>query len=298
MDTSLITTAIEQWIANNAYSVLIGVFAMLFGWWLSKVLPSRLRKMLSNSSAVDDTIGPVLCQLVRYAILIVTLIIVLSQFGVATTSMLAVLGAAGLAIALALQGTLSNIAAGVMLIWLRPFSTGEYIEGNSIEGTVDEIGLFATKLHKADGLFLFVPNSELWNTSIINYSRRSERRIELKIGIGYDADLAKARSILLALAARDARVLASPAPSVHVDQLGDSAVTLSFRCWTPTKVNWDTKVEMLEMIKVVFDQADIEIPYNKLDVNLSGAMPQIQPTQKIPAQPTPPSPDYKNPLKF
>lgn len=298
MDTQIIMSAIEEWIASNAYSVLIGVFALLFGWWLSKFLPNRLRKMLANSSAVDDTIGPVLCQLVRYAILIVTFIIVLSQFGVATTSMLAVLGAAGLAIALALQGTLSNIAAGVMLIWLRPFSTGEYIEGNSIEGTVDEIGLFATKLHKADGLYLFVPNSELWNTSIINYSRRSERRIEHKIGIGYDADLAKARSILLALAARDARVLASPAPSVHVDELGASAVTLSFRCWTPTGLNWDTKIELLEMIKVVFDQAGIEIPYNKLDVNLSGPMPQIQPPAQNFKQPVPPAADTKTSLKF
>ncbi|MCF6303448.1 MAG: mechanosensitive ion channel [Devosiaceae bacterium] len=296
MDTQIITTTIEQWVTSNAYSAVLGIFALLFGWWLSKFLPGRLRTMLANSSAVDDTIGPVLCQLVRYAILIITLIVVLSQFGVATTSMLAVLGAAGLAIALALQGTLSNIAAGVMLIWLRPFSTGEYIEGASIAGTVDEIGLFATKLHKTDGLYLFVPNSELWNKSITNYSRRPERRIELKIGIAYDADLAKARSILLALAARDARVLALPAPSVHVDELGASAVTLAFRCWTPTDVNWDTKVQLLEMIKVVFDQAGIEIPYNKLDVNLTGPIPQSTSSTSSSNKST--TSETKNPLRF
>ncbi len=296
MDSQIITTTLEQWVATNAYSVLIGMFALVFGWWLSKFLPARLRTMLAKSSAVDDTIGPVLCQLVRYGILIVTLVIVLSQFGVATTSILAVLGAAGLAIALALQGTLSNIAAGVMLIWLRPFSTGEYIEGGSIEGTVDEIGLFATKLHKTDGLYLFVPNSELWNRSITNYSRRPERRIELKIGIAYNADLAKARSILLALAARDARVLALPAPSVHVDELGASAVTLSFRCWAPTDVYWDTRVQMLEMIKVVFDQAGIEIPYDKLDVNLIGQTNQT--TKSVSGSPKAPAPETKDPLRF
>jgi small conductance mechanosensitive channel len=225
--------------------------------------------MLSRSSAIDDTISPVLCQLVRYSILIVTTIIVLSQFGVATTSILAVLGAAGLAIALALQGTLSNIAAGVMLIWLRPFSTGEYIESNDIAGIVDEIGLFATKLHDVNGLYLFVPNSELWNTSIINYSRRAQRRTDLRIGIAYDANLAKARKTLLSLVARDARVLATPAPSVHVEELGDSAITLSFRFWTPTNVNWDTKIEIREQAKLALDKAGIEIPYNKLDVNLT-----------------------------
>ena len=183
-----------------------------------------------------------------------------------------------------------------MLIWLRPFSTGEYIEGGAIEGTVDEIGLFATKLHKTDGLYLFVPNSELWNRSITNYSRRPERRIELKIGIAYDADLAKARGILLALAARDARVLALPAPSVHVDELGASAVTLSFRCWTPTDVYWDTKVQMLEVIKVVFDQAGIEIPYDKLDVNLIGAAPQT--ASAAPTSSKNPAPEAKDPLRF
>lgn len=268
MDTQVLLTTFSEWGSDHAYSITVGLIALFFGWWLSKFLPNRLRKMLAKSSAIDDTIGPVLCQLVRYGILIVTTIIVLSQFGVATTSILAVLGAAGLAIALALQGTLSNIAAGVMLIWLRPFSTGEYIEGNSVAGTVDEIGLFATKLRKADGLYLFVPNSELWNTSIINYSRHATRRIDLQIGIAYDADLAKARKTLLTLAARDARVLAEPAPSVHVETLGDSAITISFRMWTPTGVNWDTKIEMRETAKLALDKAGIEIPYNKLDVNL------------------------------
>ncbi len=268
MDPQTYLGTVSDWIAGNAYSMAVGLLALVVGWWLSKFLSSRLRQMLARSSAIDDTIGPVLSQLVRYAVLIVTAIIVLSQFGVATTSILAVLGAAGLAIALALQGTLSNIAAGVMLIWLRPFSTGEYIEGNSIEGTVDEIGLFATKLHTANGLFLFVPNSELWNKSIINYSRRKNRRVETRVGIAYEADLALARKTLLDMARRDGRVLASPSPSVHVGELGASAVTMVLRCWVPTDHYWQTHIDFMEQAKLSLDKAGVEIPYDKLDVNL------------------------------
>ncbi len=298
MDVQAIVDIITEWSTGHAYSVFLGLMALTIGWWLSKILPSRLRKMLHNSSAVDETIGPVLCQLVRYSILIVTAIIVLSQFGVATTSILAVLGAAGLAIALALQGTLSNIAAGVMLIWLRPFSTGEYIEGNSISGTVDEIGLFATKLHTAAGLYLFVPNSELWNTSIINYSRRTERRIDLQFSISYESDIALARKVLLTLASRDGRVLAQPIPTVHVSSLGDSAVIIELRCWTPTSVNWDTKNEMRETATVVLQKVGVEIPYNKLDVNLTGTTPAQATTSASPMQSTTQQMDNKNPLKF
>ncbi len=262
-----------QWIADNAYSGATGLIALFVGWYLASLASRQVRRLVNHSKTIDNNIGPVLSQVVRYAILIVTLIIVLSQFGVATTSILAVLGAAGLAIALALQGTLSNIAAGVMLIWLRPFSAGEYIIGNSVSGTVDEIGLFATKLRTPDGLFLFVPNSELWNTSITNYSRLKTRRVVLDIGVAYSADLAKARKTLLTLAARDGRVLADPSPSVHVDSLGDSAVVLSFRFWTPTGLNWDTKNEMRESAKLALDKAGIEIPYNTVDVNLISAPP-------------------------
>lgn len=297
MEVQAIVDIITEWSTGHAYSAFLGLLALTIGWWLSKILPNRLRRMLRNSSAVDETIGPVLCQLLRYSILIVTTIIVLSQFGVATTSILAVLGAAGLAIALAMQGTLSNIAAGVMLIWLRPFSTGEYIEGNSISGTVDEIGLFATKLHTSAGLYLFVPNSELWNTSIINYSRRTERRIELKFSIAYESDIALARKVLLTLATREGRVLADPKPSVHVHELADSAVIIELRCWAPTSVYWDTKIEMLETALIVLQKIGIEIPYNKIDVNLSGAV-QPGPAAAQPANTTPQQMDNNNPLKF
>ncbi|VAW17848.1 Small-conductance mechanosensitive channel [hydrothermal vent metagenome] len=268
MDTQAILNALATWASTQAYSIALGLLALVIGWWLSNFVAGRLAKVLAKTKAIDDTIGPVLCQLVRYAILVVTLVIVLSQFGVATTSILAVLGAAGLAIALALQGTLSNIAAGVMLVWLRPFSIGEFIEADSIAGTVREIGLFATKLNTSNGLFLFVPNSQLWNTSITNFSRLPERRVELRVGIAYDANIAQARTILLGLANRQSQVLSIPAPVVHVETLGDSAVTMLLRFWVPSEIYWDAVFAFREAAKIALDNAGIEIPFNKVDINV------------------------------
>jgi len=148
MDITELTAYFNSWASSNAYSMATGLVALVLGWYLAGFSARQLRKIFARSKSIDPTIGPVLSQLVKYTILIITavIVIVLSQFGVATTSILTVIGAAGLAIALALQGTLSNIAAGLMLIWLRPFSVGDYIEGNNSTGTVEEIGLFATKL--------------------------------------------------------------------------------------------------------------------------------------------------------
>ena len=268
MDATIFWESFSQWAANNAYSTATGLIALIVGWYFARIASKQVRRLVERSRTIDNNIGPVLSQLVRYSILIVTAVIVLSQFGVATTSILAVLGAAGLAIALALQGTLSNIAAGVMLIWLRPFSNGEYIESNSIAGTIDEIGLFATKLHTPDGVYLFVPNSELWNTSITNFDRLKTRRVDVNVGIAYGASIAEARKVLLRIATRDGRVLADPAPAVFVDALGDSAVNLVARCWVPTNDYWDTIRDLTEEAKLALDKAGIEIPYNTLDVNL------------------------------
>jgi len=268
MDLTNLTDFFNQWILSNAYSMATGLIALVFGWYLAGFLANQLRRLFTRSKSIDPTIGPVLSQLVRYTILIITAVIVLSQFGVATTSILTVIGAAGLAIALALQGTLSNIAAGLMLIWLRPFSVGDYIDGSGTTGTVEEIGLFATKLTTAAGLFLFVPNSSLWNTSIINYSRKKTRRLDVQVGIAYDADIEIARKTLLQLVTSDERVLADPAPLVRVETLGNSSVGILLRCWVPTSEYWNVLPGLVEKTKLALNEANIEIPFNKLDVNL------------------------------
>ncbi|MEJ2459893.1 MAG: mechanosensitive ion channel family protein [Novosphingobium sp.] len=199
------------------------------------------------------------------------------------------LGAAGLAIALALQGTLSNIAAGVMLIWLRPIAVGEYIDAEGTAGTVVEIGLFATRLRAADGVYVFAPNSVIWNKRIANYSRETRRRIDIKVGIGYGDDISKARDVLMKIAADETRVLADPAPEVHVSGLGDSSVEMLLRVWVPNVDYWTILFAFTERAKRDFDANGISIPFNQLDVHLDGAAaetPPAKPAAKAPAKTT------------
>lgn len=256
-----------EWMASNALTLASAIVTLIIGWIASRFLSKALLTTLPKSRTIDKTVAPVLSQAVRYAVLIVAIVVALSQLGVQTASILAVIGAAGLAIALALQGTLSNIAAGVMLIWLRPLSVGEYIEGAGVAGEVVELGLFGTRLRTPEGIFVFVPNSQIWDTSITNYTREKKRRINLQIGIAYDADISLARSELMKIA-KDKRVLAQPEPVVYVETLGDSAVTVLLRLWVPTKDYWDCLFAFTEEAKRAFDAAGIEIPYNKLDINV------------------------------
>lgn len=257
-----------EWMVSHAASFIVGIIILLVGWRAAAFLAHQVKSMLPRTKRIDGTIAPLLAQLVRYAVLILTVIVALSQFGVETTSILAVIGAAGLAIALALQGTLSNIAAGVMMIWLRPFHTGEFVDGSGISGTVEEIGLFATQLKTAGGVYVFVPNSQLWDSAITNFSREPTRRLDIKCGIAYDASIADAREQMLYIANNDMRVLSDPEAVVYVDSLGDSAVVMMLRVWVATSDYWACNWEFTEQVKLAFDANGIEIPFNKLDINI------------------------------
>lgn len=265
MESPTFVTVSTEWVVGNALSVATAFIVFSVGWYLSGFFARHVRVLLPRSRGIDNTIAPVIAEVVRYGLLIVTFVIVLGQFGVQTASILAVLGAAGLAIALALQGTLSNIAAGVMLIWLRPFSVGEYIDGEGIAGTIVEIGLFGTRMRTYDGIFVFVPNARLWDAKIINYTREPSRMVETKVGVSYDSDLATAREAMLTVA-KDERVLADPGPLVFVDALGASSVDLVMRTWVRSSDWWRAKVDFNERVKVSLDAAGVEIPYNKVDL--------------------------------
>ena len=181
---------------------IVGALVILFaGWWLAGKLERAAAGVLGRVPHMDDTLRPFLSMVVRYAVIAITLVAVLSQFGVETTSIIAILGTAGLAIGLALQGTLQNIAAGVMLLLLRPFKAGDYIESGGIGGTVQGIGLFVSTLKTGGGVYISAPNSQLWNTAITNYSRNPTRRIDIAVGIGYDDDVDKGLTLLLDLMA-------------------------------------------------------------------------------------------------
>jgi len=266
MEYSQLINLSTVWIADNVTRILTALLVLFVGFWLARILSRQVRNLLPRTRRVDTTLAPLLSQILRYGIIIITVVIALSQFGIQTTSILAVLGAAGLAIALALQGTLSNIASGVMLIWLRPFSVGDYVDAEGIAGTIMEVGLFATELRTYDGIFIFVPNSRLWNAKIMNFSREANRMVEVKIGIGYEADMSKARDVLLGLAKKDPRVLVDPAPTVHVGALGAISVEAVLRAWTKNSDWWGTKTSLTEQGKAGLEAAGIRIPYSQVDL--------------------------------
>ena len=220
-------------LVHGGMNILIAVIILVAGWSLSRWLARWMRRLLLHSTHIDETLKPLAINLVRYAILAVTLVVVLGQFGVQTTSLIALVGAAGLAIGLALQGTLSNVASGVMLLFLRPFRVTEKIVVNGITGTVHEIGLFQTELITDDGLYVVMPNSSLFSGTIINASRQPTRRTDLSVDIDRDVDINAARSAILEAVSREPRVLKMPPPQVVVDNLDGPKVLLTLQAWVP-----------------------------------------------------------------
>ncbi|OJU13405.1 MAG: hypothetical protein BGN85_06225 [Alphaproteobacteria bacterium 64-11] len=247
---------------NGAINVLLAVLILAVGWTIAHWLSGWLRKVLVRSHHIDETIKPLLVKSVNYVVLAITLVAVLSQFGVQTTSVIALLGAAGLAIGLALQGALSNVASGVMLLVLRPFRVGDYVvvAGNT-GGTVREIGLFNTVLITPDMVYIAVPNSQIFGGAITNYTREETRRINIVVGIDYEDDIDKAQAILLDIMDSDERVLKVPAPVAPVNELASSSVNLIARCFVPNTLYWDIFFDMQKAIKMRFDEAGITIPF-------------------------------------
>ena len=245
---------------SSSVNILAGLGTIIIGFWLSSKASSMVRKQMSTLQRVDKTLTPILASIIRYAGFILTLVVALGQFGVQTTSIIAVLGAAGLAIGLALQGTLSNVASGIMLLLLRPFSVGDWIETNSISGTVREIGLFATQIDTFDNIYITVPNSSIWSATIINNSRHQIRRMDLDIGIGYNSDLNKVEKALITLT-KDKRILSDPEPQFLVVDYADSAILVRLRLYAQYDdffaLNWDLK----RRLKPLLDAHNIEIPF-------------------------------------
>ena len=265
--SSIIETVIPL-ITEYGLQIVGAILTLIVGWiiagWVQKVTVSGLQRI----PKMDETLVPFLATIVRYGVLIVVIVAVLNQFGVETTSIIALLGAAGLAVGLALQGTLSNIAAGVMLLMLRPFKAGEYIDAGSISGTVAQIGLFTTEFLTADGIYLVAPNSAIWNQPITNYSRNPSRRLNIVIGVSYDDAIEGASDVLMKLMRDDDRVLKDPEPQVLVDTLGDSSVNLKMRCWTNTGDFWPLQFDLTKQAKLAIERAGYSIPFPQQDVHI------------------------------
>lgn len=244
-----------------SFSILGAILLLIIGWFLAGFMRGWALAGLSRVRGIDATLAHFFANILRYAVLILVFVTVLGQFGVQTASIIAALGAIGLAIGLALQGTLQNIAAGIMLLVLRPFRVGEAIQTQEVSGTIVEIGLFATEMKTFDGLYLLAPNSTLWNTPVTNFSREKTRRNDLTVGIGYDDDVELAQNILRDLATNDDRVLKVPEPDIFVAELGDSAVLITMRYWAPNAVWWKTSRDLITRAKRAFDENGISIPF-------------------------------------
>jgi len=246
---------------------IAGAFAVLvIGLLLAGIISRWVDRAMTRSSRFEPTVANFLSSLVKYALWALVLVTVLGQFGVQTTSILAALGGMALAVGLALQGTLSNVASGVMILVQKPFKVGEAINAGSVTGTVQQIGLFTTELKQFDGLFVMVPNSELWNQAIVNYNRHPTRRLELVVGIAYGDSMARAREELLKLALTDDRVLDDPEPVTFVSSLDDSSVGIGMRVWCSTPDYLGLSWDMTEAVKARFDDVGISIPFPQREI--------------------------------
>lgn len=243
-----------DWLAGTAVALLSAVAVLIFAFYLSKFLYRTIKNLLPQAPGVDKNFAPLLAQAARYGTIIFGLVTALSFLGVSSASIYAVLGAAGLAVALALQGTLSNIAAGIMLIWLRPISIGEYITGDGVAGVVVEIGLFGTRLRSTSGLYIFTPNTKLWNSAITNHSREPRRRIDVNVNVPDSIDLDKARKTMLKIATSDKRVQINPPPTVHVDAFAGDRIILQMRAWVPTPDYLDALRDLTEKAKLAINR--------------------------------------------
>lgn len=236
------------WVLANAWNVMIALIVLLVGWFAAGFISRQVTTLIRSRLRNDATVATLIGQVARYGILFVTIIVVLGQFGVETASILAVLGAAGLAIALALQGTLSNIAAGIMLVFLKPFKVGDYINADGIEGWVVEVELFATRLRTYDGLYLFAPNSKLSNAKIINYTRERTRMVETKFTVPRSADLQTVRS-RISDALKSNYSDTEDKPEVLVDSLDETKVTLVARMPVRSANWWEARSLLQERLK-------------------------------------------------
>ncbi len=251
---------------------LIGAMVILVaGWIVAGWVRTAANKGLSRLPKAEPTVTKAMSSLARYLVLVLVVIAVLAQFGVQTASILAVLGTAGLAIGLALQGTLSNIAAGFMLLMLRPFKIGDYIDAEGVSGTVEAIGLFGTEFTTYDGIYLVVPNNQIWTRAIQNFSRLPTRRMDVPIGIAYGDDIDAALAALLALLEGDERVLSDPAPRVMVKELADSSINLNLRCWARTDDFWNLIFDLNKAAKDCVEAIGCSIPFPQRDLHLIGA---------------------------
>lgn len=236
-------------VVHGGLNILYAIAILIAGWVVSRWLARWLRTLFQHSHHIDETLKPLMINFARYGVIAVTLVAVLGQFGVQTTSLIALLGAAGLAIGLGLQGTLSNVASGFMLLLLRPYRVGEKIRSGTVSGTVQEIGLFHTEIITYDGLFVAMPNSAIFSSTITNLTREPLRRTDFTIDIDRDADIPGAQRAVLEALSRDARVLKQPEPQVWVETMTGPQVLLNVHVWVDSRNFMSVQSDLMILVR-------------------------------------------------
>lgn len=263
----LANTDIVGMLTTGAINLVIAIVIFIVGKWLARRVQNAFEKLLRNR-AVDDVLVDFLGTIVFALIIIAAVIAAVDTLGIPATSFVAVLGAAGLAIGLALKDSLSNFASGVMLVLFRPFAKGDFVDAGGILGTVDEIQLVSTILTTPDNKQIIVPNSLMYGSAITNYSAKDTRRVDMVIGVGYNDDLKVAASTLEKVCNDHPKILAEPATKIFINNLGDSAVDFVVRPWVKSEDYWGVLADVLETAKVELEAAGCNIPYPQTDVHL------------------------------
>lgn len=255
-------------IVTYGIKIILAIAVYIVGKWIAKAISGLLEKGL-NARKVDPTISKFTKNIVFYTLFTIVMVAALGQLGIQTASFVAIIGAAGLAVGFALQGSLANFASGVLLILFRPFKIGDFVEAGGAAGVVKEISIFSTILSTPDNKTIIISNSGIMGGNITNYSTLPERRVDFTVGVGYGADLDKVRQELKNIAEEDQRVIQDKGITIGLAELGDSSVNFAFRIWTRTEDYWNVFFDTNEKIKKRFDSAGIEIPFPQMDVHIS-----------------------------
>ena len=262
----MIETYLSPWGIKIASAALIFIVGRM-----AAKLVSRLMRRMMKRAKVDGMLTAFLSNIIYVSLLVVVVIAALDQLGVQTTSLIAVFGAAGLAVGLALKDSLANFSSGIMLIIYRPFKVGDFIEAAGQSGVIEEVRIFNTIIKTGDNREIIIPNSHIYGGPIINVSARPTRRIDMVFGIGYEDDIRKAKALIEDAFAADERILQDPAPAVAMAELADSSVNFNVRPWVKTEDYWAVRADLMERIKLSFDDNGISIPYPQQDVHMHNA---------------------------
>lgn len=267
MELQGLILTLQEWLAAFGLKVIAALLILFIGIRVAKFFRKLVEKMM-NRGKIDSTLVSFAGNAVYISIIALVTVVALGQVGIETASFIALVGSAGIAVGLALQGSLSNLAAGVMLIIFRPFKVGDYIEGAGVAGSVREIEIFTTILMSPDNKKIIVPNGKLFGDNIINYSSEPERRIDLVFGVGYGDDLQKVKQIIGDVLSQDERILSDPAPSIGVLELADNSVNFAVRPWVKTADYWPVYFDLQERMKKRFDAEGINIPFPQRDIHV------------------------------